>query len=518
MDILIAVGSLFAAIYAIIPRDRQLDLQLRFSSVDLLVLIPGSLTIVYLQFYDFFETRGVTFARPWPIGITPSNTTYLVLLGMAIWLAFRVKFASLTAPKLANFRLLLEELYWADAFGELFSLLRKHRLRLFDIYYHRTFFLRHPMLRRLSPAVERGALDAQETICTIFLLPKFTASLARTRPYLAIDILSVWSREFTRYEFIDAFLRELVSEPTSIFYLEIADASRVVTDRYSISPRNRLLSYFLNDATLADEDRIYKPIGDFCLTYLDRLARDQNDPYCLAMDDFYEIGAWQSPLFVTLQFFDIMVREALFQGIESHMWLYYLPMFAEKFVRNSRIVDPLDVPDAEWPNRYAFLVYRAADILRGWIKAGTKRRLGILKSAKASEGSLAAASETEGAIPRAAILSLSQLLRHVLEAETVTLKFKAYILDVALAAYFDLKNAGTCEDYASRLQSLIASGGEYKGSSYKAYHAALIEAFGRNRTEYYIKQPGQLVSDLEEFLLAGGASEPPRWVAVGSPD
>lgn len=318
MDLLIAVGTLFAAIYAIVPRDRQLDLQLRLDLLDLFVLVAGSLAVLYLQFYDFFEIRGFVFARAWPSGVTPVNTTYLVLLGMMLWLAFRMTFTRLTLRKLDKFRLLLEELYWSEAFGELFRLLQKYRTQLFDIYNRRTFRSRYPMTARLSRSHERGPEIVQEIIRTLFVSPKFVASLARTRPYLALDILSAWS-EHLRYEFLNLYFRELLADRTSVFYAEISDSRNIGDERYYLSPSNRLLYFFLNDASVAYRDAVYQPIGDYCLAYLDQLGRDSTDPYCLAMDDFREVGAWHSPLFVTLRFFDIMVREALFQNIEWHM-------------------------------------------------------------------------------------------------------------------------------------------------------------------------------------------------------
>jgi hypothetical protein len=143
MDILIAVGSFFAAIYATLPRHRQLDLQLRLGRLDLVILLIGSLTVIYLQFYDFFETRGINFA-PLARGLTPANTTCLALLAMAAWLAARLRFARLSVAKMPKFRQLLEELYWSNSFGESFSLLQNCRIQLFDIYHRRTFVSRHP--------------------------------------------------------------------------------------------------------------------------------------------------------------------------------------------------------------------------------------------------------------------------------------------------------------------------------------------------------------------------------------
>ncbi|HET8924932.1 MAG TPA: hypothetical protein VFN26_18275 [Candidatus Acidoferrum sp.] len=108
-----------------------------------------------------------------------------------------------------------------------------------------------------------------------------------------------------------------------------------------------------------------RPVGDFAIAYLGELARDHGaDPYNRAMRDFEETRVWQSLIFAVIRFFDIMVREALFQGIEWHMWLYYMPLFVKGIARDYRVDDPLADPDDEWPIRYSFRLYESFSVMR----------------------------------------------------------------------------------------------------------------------------------------------------------
>lgn len=103
-------------------------------------------------------------------------------------------------------------------------------------------------------------------------------------------------------------------------------------------------------------------------------------------------------------------------------------------------------------------------------------------------------------IPKSAILALTQSLRHVLESRTISAQFKASILDVVLHLYFNLKRSDRLQDYASVLRAAVAWGGGYRRRSDRDYWTSLMEAFGRNRMEYYISQRREFVTELEEFL------------------
>jgi hypothetical protein len=135
MELIITVLALLAAVYAVTPRERQLDLRLRIGVLDWLVIAAGFLLVMCLEFRDFRIARGwLLTTRRLPVGITAKNSMYLVLLAVAAFVALRIKFSRLTKGKIFKFRELVEELYWAGSYGELFTLIQKHLKELFKIY------------------------------------------------------------------------------------------------------------------------------------------------------------------------------------------------------------------------------------------------------------------------------------------------------------------------------------------------------------------------------------------------
>ncbi len=403
MELLITVAALFAAIYAVVPRDRQLNLLLRVGVFDWIVVLFASLLVLYLEFNEFCSAKGWVLSRPWPTGVTPQNTIYLVLLAASAILLLRLRFKRLSRNKIEQFRELVEQLYWSESYGEVFTLLQSNLPELFRIaesntWWHRlrsrlrraggnwnpdeiralidqitaaeapgaharhspgwVRYLASQFLNLLPKGDDKSGRRAQELISGILLSPRLVTALVTTRPYLGLDIIRQWARSYERTEFINLYIAQLIRDTASIFYIEIEkNQNRRFSHRYAIPESNRLMHFLLSDASFAHENGIYKPIGDYGILYLDELAR-QTDPYNKPLEDVPDPRASDSPLSAIVSFFDIMVEEALHQGIQWHMWLYYMPSIVKGIVRNYRLDDPLVNPDSEFPNRYSFLLYR----------------------------------------------------------------------------------------------------------------------------------------------------------------
>jgi hypothetical protein len=544
MELLITVVTLVVAVYAIVPRERQLSLTLRLGTFDwfwVLYLLLFAFTI-YLSFYQFFEIQGwAPASRNWPTGITPANCIpLLLLLGLGgLWL--RIKFSRLSLRHIGKFRDLAQDLLWAGSHAELLALIQDN-IKEFSRIYHRGFWhsrlrsrllarvsprfetfilaaetgkdvkLLNPFLTRLArslirvlPAHEREQQAAAETARGILLAQPFVASLARSRPYLGLTILDLWLSKFEQAEFLDLYMNELLSYRTSAFYAEVANNQNMSFDsRYVLAPGNHLLRFFLADARVAYSMNIYKPVGDFALRELDQLARNpENDSYNRAPDDDFDSrGRWQSPVFAAIRFFDIMVMEALFQGIEWHMWLYYLPHMVERMVRNYKPSDPLVSEEKDWPVKYNFLIYEAFSVLRGWIKA--------VEHVPASQRNVVldntSANLQNDNIPKSSILALSQCVRAVLLSSDLKEKFQDSLANMAFELFFELRHSDKQPAYATVLSSALQSGGGTLASNNQRYRQVLGRSFERNKHEYLITHRQE--EDVLELERVVGLSRP----------
>jgi hypothetical protein len=542
MQLTIAVISILVAVYRAMPRERQLDLALKMRILDLCVATLGFFVILYLEFYDFLEFHHLAFRKiSWPHGIEPRGITPLILMVTVLWLVIRINSSHLSSSKIFKFQELGGELLWDENYAELLALLERNAVRLFKIansdsrlaklrrryssppinfeeilrafdkdkddlpvpahkYKEKRFRAR---LRRLAgffvgilPTYEDKSHAAYEFIRTILLSPDLVDAMAKTRPYFALQLIPLWKGHGV-FDFLDLYVRALLKNPRSIFYAELRDNQNIST-RYHLRESSRFLQFFLADTKVAYDFRIYKSIGDYALSHLDEVARDhERDPYNKDVGDYREHEQWQSPLFAGVRFFDIMVREALFQDVPSHMWLYYLPLFMEKIVRNYKVVDPLADPDSEWPIRYSYIIYEMISSLRDWIEAinelSPEHRNSVLGSKYPNH--------ENNNIVKSSIIALGECSWFILNANELGDKFQDYLMDIIFQLYFELRKSTRSRPYADVLALALNYGGSFAHRNAHIYHDELLRTFTSNRTEYLIKNDSEALADLEKVLF-----------------
>ena len=502
LDSLLAIAGLLIAVYAILPRSRRLELRLRVTWMDWIVLVIALLSVHYLQFYSFFVSIGwhpqLGLAQS---GLTPNNVSYLILFGAAVIIGMHQWKASLRPRSVSRLRDLVEELVYTEKYTELVLILERHFKRLVRIYQgdfplarlrHRlpgrplTFDEMAGLVEQLTdggiaeknvpksgrcmswlgrcaagflPAYDKEKHIAQETLDRVLLSKGFLKALVETRPYFFIEVLN--ERLYFRREITELYLREMLADPTSALYMEIRNSRASVDPRqYELPESNRLLYYLFHDTRIAEDLQTWRGIGEGMIAELDYFARHPSeDFYNLAPDRFFEEeDRWKSSLFAGLSFFDIMVTSALIQGTQWHMGLHYISSIVERVIKNYSPNDPLVDPTAEIPTRYAEFLSEAIYRLVDWIKSVGDLPLDQ-KNVRLDNENL---SYDNSSIPKSSILALGTCLRHILEAEVASRQFKQAVASPVFGLYFELRShykSGDMHPYARVLLRSVLEGG-----------------------------------------------------------
>jgi len=94
MELLVTVAGLLVALYAVIPRERQMELRFRIGLIEWSAAVAGFISILYLEYYALFVAHGwAPDSAKWPHGFTPTSVKPLFILCLALFLGFRVRFA-----------------------------------------------------------------------------------------------------------------------------------------------------------------------------------------------------------------------------------------------------------------------------------------------------------------------------------------------------------------------------------------------------------------------------------------
>lgn len=351
--------------------------------------------------------------------------------------------ASRRAPRPPDFQLLL--------FGQEPRVERESRLRSLRFRLRRMSGLPGLMLpsgRRIEEAArwlrDRLLTDVGLRRHLVDRRPAFGARLMILPGHLAGD-------------FASKFLTDMAADTSSSLYREIeqwggADpwAPRHFDEHYP------LLGALLNDASVADEVGAYRPVAEHFLSRI----RPANDPAYVASlnlrpDRLWdEVGRHQDTAFVTVQFFDLMVTQAAYQGVESHMWLMYTDHFVDALLEIHDETGPGVDPTSEWPTRGSEILYRIVDALRRWIKLHRRLPEGSwhrgVEHANLRSG--------EGRIPLSAVISLSRIVQAILLGPQVGDEFKTYVMEIAVRCVRDLSLKGNDKIFHDLLVEGLAGG------------------------------------------------------------
>lgn len=566
IDSFIQIAALIIAIYALVPRVRQLELRIRIGVWESVAGITYLLSIIYLLFYDTFLKIGV--APKWPfkdtLDITPAIATFPVTVLFLVFFIWRLQTRIIPRKSIFKFQELAEEFLQRGEYSELTSLLDRYWESLLKIYYGPSFLYRlkkrlekfifilspekdmERLLRELSidqleimteffqdvtrsnqkakkrksktpktwkfrdilrktarvfvqwmmkaiPDYSNYSEAAGNLIRVITTNKPFIEAISRIRPYFAIRILE--NNYFSEWaDFFNVYMKCLLRNPQSILYFEVSNIQQSSGKRdKEISKSNRLMRFLLNDAKKAEKMSVWKPIGDEVLHFLEeRSAFPEEDTYNFPINDFggADDEIESSPVYLGIQFFDIMVTRALYQGVEWHMWLYYFHIFVEKIIQNYNPHSSVDLL-REYPTRYSKFLSRIINVYEEWIESA--KDLVPSKQANVILHSIDNLHDN-GNIPKSSIIDLGFSLERILLAENISERFKQYLMDIVFRLYFELRKDSVTEDYGKVLFSVLKGKGLFDK---KEFRETVMMYFRRTDQIPYRMQCPELV---EEFL------------------
>lgn len=325
----------------------------------------------------------------------------------------------------------------------------------------------------------------QSNIETRLLDVNHIQKIVEYNPYFGLKIVT--DRKIDpcfREDFANLYFKELMRDKNSILYREIKNTTSLVY-RYKISKYNELIYELLFNIDIADKLNLYKPLGDLTLELLDQLRKDNKDVYngynsdlILDSDERYN-----DPLFMIIHFFDIVIRESIYQNIDSQMWLYYYENFVKEIALNYKLNEH-SKPEYEFPSVYSSLLFEMFHNIISWIDLIRRDTDNIQKAlANVSTGD-----EEHEDIIKTYINCLCSCLQHVIKPTEFSKEFKIYLIDMVFNLYFKLilNDKMLVNEYGKLLEDCLLEtaslGNEYKD--------ILIHVIELDKSKLYGKKGG----------------------------
>jgi hypothetical protein len=296
--------------------------------------------------------------------------------------------------------------------------------------------------------------DAAAYTETLLTDPEFGAHHPLLAPELGLRIISDDSlKSFPRRKFAHMYLRTLFNAENSLLYREVRQ-DRALED-------TRLFQTLFANCELAKTLDVYKPIGDCTRDLLRHQGSKDHDHYNernLKTTEHSDDHLRSDPIFVAIKFFDILVREAFYQRMTWHMWLYYYETFAEEICRNYELVTE-DGFTTDWANDYSRLLNEIVTNMTRWLQIIERMERDSefdIRSPENPTDSENAVSDSEslsyeefirldridtdrGAnIPKATVICLVSCHKEILTTNSIPSRFKSSITHTLLDCCHDL--------------------------------------------------------------------------------
>jgi hypothetical protein len=305
---------------------------------------------------------------------------------------------------------------------------------------------------RFMPAGEKIERAAKEVVRVVYLNPNLLEYIAEYRPEFGVAMLKYDAR--TVHDFFGPFMTALIRSPQSLLYAEVQQNQNLAYQGYAYPEHNRLLHFLFSPCKNAERLAAYKPLGDYFIAKV----RPQEVDYVRYLNgpaDMYSNDeCWRDSSFVIVQFFDLMVTAAVWEGIRWHMWLYYYPHFMESLVSIYDSADPDLDESAEFPTRASYLIYEIVQNLLGWISVVTS----LPDSSPHKTMKQADTNHENDNIPKSAALALGTCLSHLLTAENVQARVRSSVHDNVMSKLRDLQGPGSADIRTVLISSIIRRG------------------------------------------------------------
>ena len=481
-SVLITILGLIAAVWAVVPSNTRLRFRLSMSWVDWGIAVSVFLIIHYLVFEPFFRSVGLFYTfGSWRWGLDKGSAVYLLLLGLGLYILLRARAPKLAAGKIGTFEVLVSKLLLTRRYDELFTLIEPHLFKLFELSNAYTSLFRKKWSSRIKVpacssltglktkirAKSRHADRARDILKSILNQPQFVAYLSVSHPHFCLRILAV--EEVVREDFTELFVAALINDTNSLLYSELKN-NQNLNGRYRLAlpSSNRILHFLFNDVTTAERLALYQPIGE---TVCRRIDEDPKlaEAYNLSMGYYNESGKYRCPIHAGIKLFEIMIHEAIHQGIQDHLWLFYFTHFTDKILWQLRDQQPTD-SHHEWPTPFHFLLYEIVTITSDWVEDFIDVKPNSIAEQVRNQVGF------DGQyISKQAADALGRIVQSILASPKIDDRFKGYMLEICLERYKRFQNRKDANTVAHVFVNSMIFGDEY--TTQKSYRRELHRIF-----------------------------------------
>lgn len=365
------------------------------------------------------------------------SSTYEV--SRSLWYRFWIKFVMPNdkfIPILENIKpkkKKLKESKWKVKLGKAIEHIRREIFMLATQGKVNTFFPSIPYSTSSVSAqsiIELYALDKKLLELSIIYKPDFSLRLLEVSKKFKYKVNEV----------TESTVQKLLANSESYIYDVLIDSNAPDSPRDNSYRGNRFLNIFFARDTFVSDSNISGAVLQFVGKHLTALHKKDEDPYNLPILDFYDGERYRNPILGGLLLYDWIVRTALINGVNWHMFLMSIEWWEEQIVKNMTFDAAGWEEKKEFPTHYFYFLYEIFDTFTDWFTFVDRSDDIIIKPLEGDK-------DKNGNALQFIVETLPTFLRHAANSDMPE-HHKVYLGNMVWRSFFELKGARRSELHA----------------------------------------------------------------------
>lgn len=356
-DLLTLIAILLAIIAFISEKNREY-LFLKLSYIDLAVITVSFIYVHFLISYDWWASK-FSWLSLFEFEGSPSTGAWAYILSLATlaWSIYCVFFRQFPLSRRVKLMAYYKQLILRNDIAFLAQLIETyHSKQIID-------FLQTKKNIRIENVTGNWQIDNQaylrkfdEVMTTksllygnnifnqIILNDTFIDNVANINPYLFSNIISELNViRLKNDDFINRYLKILTLEKNSSFFREVRNNQNLgVHNAYAIDEGRPILFSLFNDINVCSINNAWRGIGEQAILEILEEAKKDFSPLREYDREQDNDTVWSYRITIAIWYFDIMVRQAIVQNVNDHMWMFYYQYFVRMILLNMK-----DLPFAD---------------------------------------------------------------------------------------------------------------------------------------------------------------------------
>lgn len=350
-DILTLLGILIA-IFAFISEKSRQYIFLKLSKTNIF-FICISFTLIHLLISYGWWTQRFSILRKLEIAGYPTTGAWAYLisfcvLSLVIWRIFYGSFPLSRREKLLKYynKLILRNdipfLAQLIEDNHLNQILGYLRVKKSIIVPNPTgnWHIDHPKYLEIYNQITntKPHLYGKSVYYQIILNDAFLENIANVNPYLFASIIQeLNTNEVKDTYFVNSYLKILMLNKNGDFFREIKNNQNLDEhDSYAIEESRPILYALFHDIHVCEVNEAWRGIGEQAIQEMQEEAKKEFSPLRESDREQDSDTLWSYRITNAIWYFDIMIREAIVQDVQSHMYLFYYHYYVSAILDNMK--------------------------------------------------------------------------------------------------------------------------------------------------------------------------------------